>query len=60
MEDLILDLMSITVLLLVIIGSYFAIFSWEMGSDFVIHGNKGRRLNAIEKWFNGFNRLLKM
>lgn len=58
-EDL-LDWISLTCVLLAFTGSYLAIKAWELGRDFIIKGNHGRRLNKIEKWFDGLFTLLKM
>ena len=47
-------------LLLFIFCLMILVFSWDMGKDFIIKGNKGRRLNPFEKWFDGFVKLMKM
>ena len=58
-EDL-LDWISLTCVCLAFAGSYLAIKAWELGRDFIIKGNYGRRLNKIEKWFDGLITLLKI
>ena len=34
--------------------------SWNLGRDYIIKGNKGKRLNFIQKFFDGFHTFLKM
>lgn len=52
-------LFTIGLILFIFLFSTF-VFSWELGKDFIIKGNFGRRLNPFEKLFDGFNRLLKL
>lgn len=60
MREELLDWISLTVVLLVFVGSYLACKCWELGRDFIIKGNYGKRLNKIEKWFDGLITLLKI
>ena len=60
MKENLLDWISLTVVLLAFVGSYLACKCWELGRDFIIKGNFGKRLNFIEKWFDGLFTLLKM
>ena len=60
MREELLGWISLTVILLAFTGSYLACKCWELGRDFVIKGNFGRRLNFIEKWFDGLITLLKI
>ena len=60
MREELLGWISLTVVFLAFVGSYLACKSWELGRDFIIKGNHGRRLNFIEKWFDGLFTLLKM
>lgn len=60
MRENLLDWISLTVVILAFVGSYLACKCWELGRDFIINGNYGRRLNFIEKWFDGLITLLKI
>ena len=60
MRENLLDWISLTVVLLAFVGSYLACKCWELGRDFIIKGNFGKRLNFIEKWFDGLVKLLKI
>ena len=60
MRENLLDWISLTVVLLAFVGSYLACKCWELGRDFIIKGNYGKRLNFIEKWFDGLITLLKI
>lgn len=46
-------------LLLFIFCLMVLVFSWDMGRDYIIKGNKGRRLNPFEKLYDGFVELMK-
>lgn len=37
-----------------------AIFAWEMGEKYLISENFGKRLNPLERWIDGLERLLKL
>ena len=52
-------LFIIALIIFILLFSTF-IFSWELGKDFIIKDNKGRRLNPFEKWIDGFGKLLKL
>lgn len=60
MREELLGWISLTIILLSVFGSYLACKCWELGRDFIIKGNFGRRLNFIEKWFDGLMKLLKI
>ena len=60
MRENLLDWISLTVVLLAFVGSYLICKCWELGHDFIIKGNYGKRLNFIEKWFDGLMTLLKI
>lgn len=60
MKEELLGWISLTCVLLAFVGSYLAVKAWEMGRDFIIKDNYGKRLNFIEKWFDGLFTLLKM
>ena len=60
MRENLLDWISLTVVLLAFVGSFLACKCWDLGRDFIIKGNYGKRLNFIEKWFDGLITLLKI
>ena len=60
MREELLGWISLTCVLLAFVGSYLAVKAWELGRDFVIEGNHGRRLNCVEKFFDGVKTLLKI
>ena len=60
MREELLGWISLTVILLSTFGSWLCVEAWHLGRDYVIDGNYGKRLNFIEKWFDGLFTLLKM
>ena len=60
MREELLGWISLTCVCLAFAGSYLAVKAWDLGRDFIIDGNKGKRLNFIEKWFDGLITLLKI
>lgn len=60
MREELLGWISFTCVCLAFAGSYLAVKAWELGRDYIIKDNYGRRLNKIEKWFDGLITLLKI
>ena len=60
MRENLLDWISLTCVLIAIVGSYLVCKAWDLGRDFIIKGNYGKRLNKIEKFFDGLITLLKI
>lgn len=60
MEEL-LDWIGFTVVLLTAVMSIIISESWALGRDYVyITKNKAKRLNCVEKWLDGFKKLLQI
>lgn len=60
MEEL-LNWIGFTVVLLTVVVSIIISESWALGRDYVyITKNKAKRLNWLEKWFDGFIKLLQI
>ena len=60
MEEL-LNWIGFTVVLLTIVVSIIISESWALGHDYVyITKNKAKRLNCIQKWLDGFKKLLQI
>lgn len=60
MRENLLDWISLTCVLIAIVGSYLVCKAWDLGRDFIIEGNYGKRLNKIEKFFDGLITLFKI
>lgn len=60
MRENLLDWISLTCVVLAFVGSYLICKAWDLGRDFIIKDNYGKRLNFIEKWFDGLITLLKI
>lgn len=54
MNDKLLILIVITGILVVQNFIALVVFSFEAGRDYIITGNKGKRLNVFEKLYDGF------
>lgn len=60
MEEL-LNWIGFTVVLLTAVVSIIISESWALGRDYVyITKNKAKRLNCVEKWLDGFKKLLQI
>jgi ABC-type Fe3+ transport system permease subunit len=60
MEEL-LNWIGLTVILLAVVVSIIISEAWALGRDYVyITKNKAKRLNRVEKWIDGFKRLLQI
>lgn len=60
METL-LNWMGLTAILLTVALALVIAEAWALGRDYVyITKNKAKRLNWLEKWFDGFIRLLQI
>lgn len=59
MEEL-LNWMGLTAILLAVVVSIIVCKAWDLGRDYIIDGNYGRRLNIFEKWFDGLKTFVKM
>lgn len=60
METL-LNWIGLTVILLAVALSIIIAEAWALGRDYVyITKNKAKRLNCIEKWLDGFKKLLQI
>ena len=59
MEDVLLDWISFTCFLLAICISIIIDYAWKHGRDYKIIGNRGYRLNFIQKFFDGLVLFLK-
>lgn len=60
MEEL-LNWIGLTAILLAVVVSIIIAEAWALGRDYVyITKNKAKRLNRIEKWLDGFKRLLQI
>lgn len=59
MEKL-LDWIGLTSILLSIVTCIIVCKAWDLGRDYIIDGNYGRRLNIFEKWFDGLKTFIKM
>lgn len=55
-----LDWISLTCVCLAFVVSYIICKSWDLGRDYIIDGNRGKRLNFIQKWFDGLRTFIKM
>ena len=60
MRENLLDWISLTCVLIAIVGSYLVCKAWDLGRDFIIKDNYGKRLNKIEKFFDGLITLFKI
>jgi ABC-type Fe3+ transport system permease subunit len=60
METL-LNWMDLTVILLMVALALVIAEAWALGRDYVyVTKNKAKRLNWLEKWFDGFIKLLQI
>lgn len=60
MEEL-LNWIGLTAILLAVVVSIIIAEAWALGRDYVyITKNKAKRLNSVEKWLDGFKRLLQI
>ena len=60
METL-LNWMGLTAILLVVALALVIAEAWALGRDYVyVTKNKAKRLNWLEKWFDGFIKLLQI
>lgn len=60
MEEL-LNFIGLTVILLAVVVSIIISEAWALGRDYIyINDNKAKRLNCIEKWLDGFKKLLQI
>lgn len=60
MEEL-LNWMGLTAILLMVALALVIAEAWALGRDYVyITKNKAKRLNWLEKWFDGFIKLLQI
>lgn len=60
MEEL-LNWMGLTAILLVVALALVIAEAWALGRDYVyITKNKAKRLNCVEKWLDGFKKLLQI
>lgn len=60
MEEL-LNFIGLTVILLAVVVSIIISEAWALGRDYVyITKDKAKRLNCIEKWLDGFKKLLQI
>ena len=60
METL-LNWMGLTAILLMVALALVIAESWALGRDYVyITKNKAKRLNCIQKWIDGFKKLLQI
>lgn len=60
MEEL-LNWIGFTAVLLTVVVSIIISESWALGRDYVyITKNKAKRLNCVEKWLDGFKKLLQI
>lgn len=60
METL-LNLMGLTCILIAVCVSIIIAEAWSLGRDYVyINKNKAKRLNCVEKWLDGFKKLLQI
>jgi hypothetical protein len=60
MEEL-LNWIGLTVILLAVVVSIIIAEAWSLGRDYVyITETKAKRLNRVEKWIDGFKRLLQI
>ena len=56
-----LNFIGLTVILLAAVVSIIISEAWALGRDYVyITKNKAKRLNFIEKWLDGFKKLLQI
>lgn len=60
MEEL-LNWIGLTCILLAVVVSIIIAEAWALSRDYVyITKNKAKRLNRVEKWLDGFKRLLQI
>lgn len=60
MEEL-LNWIGLTAILFAVVLSIIISEAWSLGRDFIYVGkNKARHLNCVEKWLDGFKRLLQI
>ena len=59
METL-LNWIGLTSVLLAIVVSIIGCKAYDLGRDYIIKGNFGRRLNIFEKWADGLKIFFKM
>lgn len=59
METL-LNWIGLTSVLLAIVVSIIGCKAYDLGRDYIIEGNYGRRLNIFEKWADGLKTFFKM
>lgn len=59
--EVLLNLIGLTVILLTVAVSIIISEAWSLGRDYVyINKNKAKRLNYVEKWLDGFKKLLQI
>lgn len=59
--EVLLNFIGLTVILLAAVVSIIISEAWALGRDYVyITKNKAKRLNFIEKWLDGFKKLLQI
>jgi hypothetical protein len=60
MEEL-LNWMGLTCILLVVVGTLIVTEAWSLGRDYIyVTKTKAKRLNYVEKWLDGFKKLLQI
>lgn len=59
METL-LEWIGLTSILLAIVVCIIGCKAWDLGRDYIIKDNFGKRLNFFEKWCDGFKRFLQI
>lgn len=59
--EVLLNLMGLTCMLLAVGVSIIVAEAWSLGRDYVyVNKNKAKRLNCVEKWLDGFKKLLQI
>lgn len=59
--EVLLNFIGLTVILLAVVVSIIISEAWALGRDYVyITKNNAKRLNCIEKWLDGFKKLLQI
>ena len=60
METL-LNIIGLTAILFAVVVAIIISEAWSLGRDYVyINENKAKRLNCVEKWLDGFKKLLQI
>lgn len=61
MKEELLNWISLSVILLAVVVSIIVAEAWALGRDYVyVSKNKAKRLNCLEKWLDGFKKLLQI